>query len=71
MTLRVIDVSANQGLINIAPIDCDAVIVKGTGGNNYVNDCCDFVLQQCFKLNKPAGLISEPAREPKIVASSF
>lgn len=56
MTLRVIDVSANQGLINIKPIDCDAVIVKGTGGNNYVNDCCDFVLQQCFKLNKPAGL---------------
>lgn len=56
MTLRVIDVSANQGLINIAPIDCDAVIVKGTGGNNYVNDCCDFVLQQCFNLNKPAGL---------------
>ena len=56
MTLRVIDVSANQGLINIAPIDCDAVIVKGTGGDNYVNDCCDFVLQQCFKLNKPAGL---------------
>ena len=39
MTLRVIDVSANQGLINIAPIDCDAVIVKGTGGDNYVNDC--------------------------------
>lgn len=56
MTLRVIDVSSNQGQINIAPIDCDAVIVKATGGNNYVNEYCDFVLQQCFKLGKPAGI---------------
>lgn len=56
MTLRVIDVSSNQGLIQIAPVDCDAVITKATGGMNYVNDCCDFVLQQCFKLNKPAGI---------------
>ena len=56
MSLRVIDVSAYQGLLNVATLDCDAVIVKGTGGNNYVNEYCDFVLQQCFKLNKPAGL---------------
>ena len=55
MTLRIIDVSSNQGLINIAPIDCDGVITKATGGNNYVNDCCDYVLQQCYKLNKPSG----------------
>lgn len=55
MTLRIIDVSSNQGLINIAPIDCDGVITKATGGNNYVNDCCDHVLQQCYKLNKPSG----------------
>lgn len=55
MTLRVIDVSSVQGLINIAPIDCDGVISKATGGNNYVNDCCDYVLQQCYKLNKPSG----------------
>ena len=38
MTLRTIDVSSNQGSINISSIDCDAVIVKATGGNNYVND---------------------------------
>lgn len=56
MTLRVIDVSSNQGWLKVSPIDCDAVIVKGTGGNNYVNECCDFVLQQCFKLNKPSGV---------------
>jgi len=56
MTLRVIDVSSNQGSINVSKIDCDAVIVKGTGGTNYINDNCDFVLQQCFKLKKPAGV---------------
>ena len=53
--LRVIDVSSNQGLINVAPIDCDAVIAKATGGTSYVNDCCDYVIQQCIKLNKPWG----------------
>lgn len=56
MSLRVVDVSAYQGLLNVSSLDCDAVIAKGTGGNNYVNEDCDFVLQQCFKLNKPAGL---------------
>ena len=53
--LRVIDVSSNQGLIKIAPIDCDAVIAKATGGTSYVNDCCDYVIQQCIKLGKPWG----------------
>jgi len=56
MTLRVIDVSSNQGYINVSKIDCDAVIAKGTGGTNYVNKYCDPVLQQCFKLKKPAGV---------------
>lgn len=55
MTLRIIDVSSAQGLIKIAPIDCDGVIVKATGGDNYVNDCCDFVIQQCYKLNRASG----------------
>ena len=53
--LKVIDVSSNQGFIKIAPIDCDAVITKATGGNSYVNHCCDYVIQQCIKLNKPFG----------------
>lgn len=53
--LRVIDVSSNQGYIKIAPIDCDAVITKATGGDNYVNKCCDYVIQQCIKLKKPFG----------------
>ena len=53
--LKVIDVSSNQGLIKIAPIDCDAVIAKATGGTSYVNDCCDYVIQQCIKLGKPWG----------------
>ena len=56
MTLRVIDVSSNQGNINVSRIDCDAVIVKGTGGTHYVNGNCDFIIQQCFKLNKPTGV---------------
>lgn len=55
MTLRVIDVSSNQGLIKIDPIDCDAVIIKATGGVSYVNDYCDYVVQQCIKLGKPWG----------------
>lgn len=55
MTLRIIDVSSAQGLIKIEPIDCDGVIVKATGGDNYVNDCCDFVMQQCYKLNRASG----------------
>lgn len=56
MTMRVIDVSSNQGYIKVGKINCDAVITKATGGTNYVNKCCDFVLQQCFKLKKPAGI---------------
>lgn len=53
--LRVIDVSSNQGRIAVAPIDCDAVITKATGGTSYVNECCDYVIQQCIKLHKPFG----------------
>lgn len=72
MTLRIIDVSSAQGLIQIAPIDCDGVIAKATGGNNYVNDCCDFVMQQCYKLNRASGFyhyahefgnINDPVKE--------
>lgn len=79
MTLRIIDVSSNQGLINIAPIDCDGVITKATGGNNYVNDCCDYVLQQCYKLNKPSGFyhyahefgnINDPIKEANYFISN-
>lgn len=55
MTLKVIDVSSHQGTIKIAPIDCDAVIVKATGGNSYVNPYCDDVVQQCNRLHKPFG----------------
>jgi len=53
--LKVIDVSSIQGKIKIDPIDCNAVITKATGGNSYVNHCCDYVIQQCIKLNKPFG----------------
>ena len=70
--LRVIDVSSAQGLINIKPIDTDAVITKATGGTTYVNDCCDYVIQQCIKLGKPWGFyhyahefghINDPVKE--------
>lgn len=54
--LRVIDVSSAQGLININPIDCDGVMAKATGGTSYINDCCDFVVQQCIKMSKPFGV---------------
>jgi len=35
--LRVVDISAWQAGINPAALDCDAVIVKATGGAGYVN----------------------------------
>lgn len=54
--LKIIDVSSNQGLMKVSPIDCDGVMVKATGGTSYINDCCDFVIQQCIKLGKPFGV---------------
>ena len=35
--LRVVDVSSNQGDIDPGALDCDAVIVKATGGTSYEN----------------------------------
>lgn len=37
MSLRVIDISSWQEGIDISAIDCDAVIIKATGGTSYVN----------------------------------
>ena len=54
--LKIIDVSSNQGLIKIEPINCEGVMIKATGGTSYINDCCDFVAQQCIKLNRPFGV---------------
>lgn len=77
--LKVIDVSSIQGRIQIEPIDCNAVIVKATGGNNYVNPDCDYVIQQCMKLGKPFGFyhfaheygkVSEPATEAKFLVDN-
>ena len=36
--LRVVDISSNQGYISPGQLDCDAVIVKVSGGTSYVND---------------------------------
>lgn len=36
--LRVVDISSWQAGIDVYGLDCDAVIVKATGGTSYVND---------------------------------
>ena len=35
--LRVVDIASHQAGIDLASLDCDAVIVKATGGASYVN----------------------------------
>lgn len=65
--LRIIDVSSAQGLLKVKPIDCDGAMVKATGGTSYINDCCDYVVQQCIKLEKPFGVYHYAHERGRIV----
>lgn len=58
--LRVIDISSAQadgGLdLNRIANQFDAVMIKATGGNGYVNPSCDYYVQQAIALGKKWGV---------------
>ena len=53
MVLYGADVSSYQGRFDIGNLDF--IIAKATEGVNYVNQYCDYVLQQAIKKKKPWG----------------
>lgn len=55
-TLRVIDISSNNGDVKQGKIDYDAVIIKATEGKTYVNPYCDSEFQEAYKLGKKLGV---------------
>lgn len=56
MSLYGIDISSNQKAINIAKVKADFVIIKATGGTNYVNPYCNNHYAQTKKAGKLIGL---------------
>lgn len=56
--LRVIDISAAQADLDLSTIadQFDAVMIKATGGNGYVNPNCDRHVQQAIALGKKWGV---------------
>ena len=56
--LRVIDISSAQGAIDLSAISgqFDAVMIKATGGNGYVNPQCDPHVEQAIALGKKWGV---------------
>lgn len=56
--LRVIDISDAQADLDLSTIanQFDAVIIKATGGNGYVNPSCDWHVQQAIALGKKWGV---------------
>lgn len=56
--LRVIDISDAQAGLDLATIanQFDAVMIKATGGNGYVNPSCDTHVQQAIALGKKWGV---------------
>lgn len=66
--MRGIDVSSWQGAIDLAALDIDFCISKATEGVDYVNPCCDGVIQQAVELGKKWGFYHfaqglDPVRE--------
>lgn len=55
-TLRVIDISSNNGDVKQGKIDYDAVIIKATEGKTYINPYCDSEFQEAYKLGKKLGV---------------
>lgn len=55
-TLRVIDISSNNGDVKQGKIDYDAVIIKATEGKTYINPYCDSEFQEAYKLKKKLGV---------------
>lgn len=56
--LRVIDISSAQAGLDLATIadQFDAVMIKATGGNGYVDPFCDGWVQQAIALGKKWGV---------------
>ena len=56
--LRVIDISDAQAGLDLSTIanQFDAVMIKATGGNGYVNPSCDAHVQQAIALGKKWGV---------------
>lgn len=55
-TLKVIDISSNNGDVKQGKIDYDAVIIKATEGKTYINPYCDSEFQEAYKLKKKLGV---------------
>lgn len=56
MTLYGIDIASHQKTLNIAQVKADFVIIKATGGTNYVNPYCNHHYEQTKKTKKLIGL---------------
>ncbi|WP_053765781.1 GH25 family lysozyme [Enterococcus hirae] len=56
MTLKVVDLSNNNGSKNIKDYPADAYMFKATEGCNFVDRYCDPFVQQAIKAGKPFGV---------------
>ena len=56
MTLKVVDLSNNNGSKNIKDYPADAYMFKATEGCNFVDRYCDQFVQQAIKAGKPFGV---------------
>lgn len=58
--MKFYDLSNHQGKINLnidsRISDADAFIFKATEGTYFVDECCDFFVQQAIQMNKPFGV---------------
>ncbi|MGL9846129.1 lysozyme [Enterococcus sp. DIV0765f] len=56
MTLKVVDLSNNNGSKNIKDYPADAYMFKATEGCNFVDRYCDQFVQQAIQAGKPFGV---------------
>lgn len=56
MTLNGIDIASHQKGLNAGTINADFVIVKATGGTQYINPLCDTFYQQAKQAGKLLGI---------------
>lgn len=54
---KVIDLNSYKAGVNLSALSIDAMIVKATGGNGYVDPLCDGYVQQAIGLNMPWGVL--------------
>lgn len=56
MAMNGIDISNNNGSMNLADVPFDFVICKATEGTGFVDRYCNGFMEQAAKLNKPRGV---------------